>query len=164
MSVKQPPQLSMDDLDTTIRTSLEILNNVAKNAKFQQEDQSQNTWDQTQPRWKNLLEKNDSSTIWKAINWNGTISENNTTQPEDGQFKLHFENLLNPNRNDASESDFEDSPHIPVLDNPFTLPEMDVALNQLKAGKSYTGLCPGLLIQLPITWLISFLTLFNMVF
>ena len=71
---------------------------------------------------KNLLEKNDSSTIWKAINWNGIISEKDSIQPEDGQFKIHFENLLNPNSNDASESDFEDSPHIPVLDNPFSLP------------------------------------------
>ena len=164
MSVQQPPQLSIDDLDTTIRTSLEILNSVAKNAKLEQEGQTQNTWDQSQPRWKNLLEKNDSSTIWKAINWNGIISEKDSIQPEDGQFKIHFENLLNPNSNDASESDFEDSPHIPVLDNPFTLPEMDVAMHQLKAGKSYTGLCPGLLIQLPIIWLIFFLTLFNIVF
>ena len=156
MSVQQPPQISIDNLDTTIKTSLEILNNVAKNTKFKQEDQSQNAWDRTQPRWKNLLENNDSSTIWKAINWKGTISENYETQPEDGQFKVHFENLLNPNGNDTSESDLENSPHIPVLDNPFTLPEMDVALKQLKIGKSYTGLCLGLLIQLSLKWPIFF--------
>ena len=41
---------------------------------------------------------------------------------------------------------------------------MNNALKDLKTGKSYTGICPGLLKNLPILWLIFFLTLFNVAF
>ena len=34
----------------------------------------------------------------------------------------------------------------------------------MKVGKSYTGICPGLLGQLPITWIMFLLTLFNIIF
>ena len=164
MSEHPPPVLAESDLDTVLNTSFELISDGAKNATLEQINVRGNDWEQSQPRWKNLLERNDSSTIWKAINWKGKISEKNTEQPKDEQFKLHFENLLNTDQGSVPDIDLTDSTHIPVLDNPFTLLELNNALKDMKTGKSYTGICPGLLVQLPILWHIFFLTLFNIVF
>ena len=151
-------------MDAALSASLKIINEGAKNAKLEQANCRENIWDQSQPRWKNLIERNDSSTIWKAINWKGKMSENDTVQPRDEQFKLHFENLLNTDQRNVPDIDLTDSPHIPVLDDPFTLSELNSALKELKTGKSYMGVCPGLIGRLPILWLIFFLTLFNVAF
>ena len=164
MTEHQPPALTEDDLDSALNTSLKVICEGAKNAKKDITNSGESAWDQSQPRWKNLLERNDSGTIWKAINWKGKISDNNTTQPSDEEFKLHFEDLLNTDQGTTQDTDLSDSPYIPVLDNPFTLPELDSALKDLGTGKSYTGICPGLLVGLPMAWLVFFLTLFNVVF
>ena len=156
MADHQPPALTEYDLDSALSTGLEIISEGAKNAKKDDTNTGENTWDQSQPRWKNLLEKNDSGTIWKAINWKGKITENNTVQPSDEQFKLHFEDLLNIDQRNSQDIDLTDSPYIPVLDNPFTLLELNSELKDLKTGKSYTGICPGLLVRLPMIWLIFF--------
>lgn len=43
------------------------------------------------------MEDNDSSKILRAINWKGESNpDQGRTQPTDGQFKTHFEELLNP--------------------------------------------------------------------
>ena len=51
-----------------------------------------------------------------------------------------------------------------VLDDAFTFQELDSAIKGTKVGKSYTGICPGLLANLPRMWLIFLLTLFNVIF
>ena len=84
------------------------------------------TWDQFQPRWKKLLEENDAKTIWKAINWKGNITEKETVQPEDEQFKLHFEDLLNIDERNQEAMDLTNCLFIPILDNPFNLPELNM--------------------------------------
>ena len=144
--------------------SLAIINEGAKYAKKNDTNNGVSMWDQSQPRWKNLLEKNDASTIWKAINWKGKVSENNAVQPEDGQFKVYFEDLLSTDQRNPEDTDLTNSPYIPVLDNPFNLIELNSALKDVKTGKSYTGICPGLFKWLPMVWLIFFLTLFNIAF
>ena len=164
MANHHPPVLTADDLDSALNTSLGIIKEGAKSAKVETADTGVGNWTQAQPRWKRLFETNDSSTIWKAINWKGQITEKNIIKPDDEQFKLHFEELLNADQNFAPELDLDDSPHIPVLDNPFTLLELDDALKDLKTGKSYMGICPGLLMRLPLVWLVFFLTLFNVAF
>ena len=163
MSAHQPPVMTEYDLEIALSSSLKVINEGAKNTKLEITHRG-NIWEQSQPRWRNLIEKNDSSTIWKAINWKGKISEKDKAQPRDEQFKLHFESLLNTDERNVPDIDLTDSIHIPVLDNPFTLTELNNALRELKTGKSYTGICPGLLVQMPVLWLIFFLTLFNVVF
>ena len=160
----QPPQLTSEDLDSALTTSLNIIHKCAKKAKLESRNLDENNWDQSQPRWKNLLENNDSKTIWKAIDWKGKISDENGNQPDSEQFKLHFEDLLNTDQEDQPDIDLSDSPYMPVVDDPFTLGEMNNALKDLKAGKSYTGICPGLFVRLPLVWLMFFLTLFNIAF
>ena len=164
MNEHQPPILTECDLDSVLNAGLKIIKDGANNAKLNYTHYGENTWEQSQPRWKNLIEKNDSGTIWKAINWKGEISETSSIQPSDEQFKLHFEDLLNTDQGNLPDIDLSDSPYIPVLDNPFTLLELNSALKELKTGKSYMGICPGLLVRLPMIWLIFFLTLFNVAF
>ena len=137
---------------------MNIIDKCAKKVRLENENIDTNSWDQTQPRWKNMLENNDSKTIWNAIDWKGKISDDNSDQPDADQFKLHFEDLLNTDQEDQLDIDLSDSPYIPVVDDPFTLGEMNSALKDLKAGKSYTGICPGLLVRLPLVWLMFFPT------
>lgn len=56
----------------------------------------QHEWDETHPRWKNLLDSKDSKLIWKSINWKGGVEQERVNPPKDEQFKVHFENLSNP--------------------------------------------------------------------
>ena len=85
-----------------------------------------------------FVRENDASTIWKAINWKGKVSENNIVQPEDRQFKVHFEDLLNTDQRNSEDTDLTDSPYIPVLDNPFNLIEMN-SVKRFKDGEKLYG-------------------------
>ena len=85
-------------------------------------------------------------------------------QPDYMHFKWHFEALLNINTNNCDNIQLDNSPYIPILDDPFTLPELDKAIKDLKPNKGYTGICPGIFAKLPLAWLLFFLTLFNVIF
>ena len=111
------------------------------------------------------MEENDCGKIWKAINWKGEIStDQDATQPTDSQFKIHFEELLNPVTEEVGEVDCEQAPSIPILDDPFTFREMETALRGMNKKKTFVGISPALLMNLPMNWLMFFLTLFNVVF
>ena len=46
--------------------------------------------------WRRLLEGDDHRALWKAINWNGSTSnETRAEEPSDQDFRDHFESLLN---------------------------------------------------------------------
>ena len=116
-------------------------------------------------RWKRIMEENDSGKFWKAINRKGEISpDQGSTQPTDSQFKTYFEELFNPVTEEDGEVSFEQTPNIPIMDDPFMLREMEIALRGMKKKKSFVGLSPALLVNLPMNWLMFFLTLFNVVF
>ena len=84
-------------------------------------------------RWKRLLRENDQRKIWKSINWDGSIDEMTAIAPSDEEFKLHFENLLNPQSTEYEDvTDVSDSPFIPVLDDPITETEV------IEAGETCT--------------------------
>ena len=80
-----------------VDNACKIVNTVAiSNLNTHGEDL--NIWEQRQPRWKRLLERNDSRIICHSINWKGEPSEEALEGPDDSQFKSHFETLLNPPR------------------------------------------------------------------
>ena len=94
------------------------------------------------------------------------MSEADSKQPNEKQFKNHFVKLLNPSGNATKVDntvDLEGAPDIPVLDSPFALPELTTAIKSLNLNKSFSGVCPGLFVQLPAQWLMIFLSLFNVV-
>ena len=167
MSQIQPPDVinvERGSIETLISEGVETISKVAEKCKVKGKGVH---WNVTKPRWERLLECNDSKVIWRAIDWKGQISEPNTLQPDDSEFKAHFETLLNQdNVNTESEgvSDLDNAPYIPILDDPFTPQELDEALKDMNMNKSYCGLCPGLFVRLPALWLMFFLTMFNTLF
>ena len=163
MSAHPPPVLTGDNIESAISTSFQTMRNGAKDSKQQTNINENNTWETSHPRWKRLMDSDDPRSIWKAINWKGDVEED-TMKPDDSQFKLHFENLLKVNTEQNTDVQVNDSPYIPVLDDAFTLQEVTKAIKEQKVGKSYTGICPGLLANLPGIWLMFLLILFNLIF
>ena len=98
-------------------------------------------------RWKRLLKDNDYKKIWKSIGWNGDIEEMNKDMPSDEEFKIHFEQLLNPpgTNVDADEvCNTENSPYIPILDDPISETEVVEAAETSKESKSFIGVTPAI--------------------
>lgn len=111
------------------------------------------------------MDTNDGKLIWKSINWKGSVECNDAENPDDEQFKEHFEKLLNPPDVENLDNDVpESAPYIPILDDPFTPSELDQALCNMNTNKSYSGLCPGVVKNLPVLWLSFLLSIFNAVF
>ena len=161
----EPQECNEEEVTIALDTCDTIINNVAKNCKLPHRVMlGQNEWDRNHPRWKRLFDKNDPKITWKAINWKGQIVDDDT-QPSELNFKMHFEELFNPVSVDFNPSiDVSSSPSIPLLDDPFSIQELDMTVKSLKKDKSYVGLCPGLFAVLPLTWLIFFLSIFNFLF
>ena len=123
-------------------------------------------WDQTRPRWARILETRDPKYIWKSLNWKGSFDNREETQPSENIFKDHFERLLNQDDTTLTNSniEIETAPYIPVLDDPFMVNEVDIAMNSLNQNKSYSGICPGILKVLPVSWFMFLMSIFNQVF
>ena len=67
-----------------------------------------------------MLKDDDHRKIWKSIGWNGDLDEIQNEAPSDEEFKIHFEQLLNPQEMVADDlHDTSDSPYIPILDDPI---------------------------------------------
>lgn len=81
-----PDVMSSGDVAAAITAGYSAIMDTADRFSKRQEV-SENLWDVTQPRWKILLDENDSKTIWKPINWKGKIELTNAKQPSDEQFK-----------------------------------------------------------------------------
>ena len=164
MAQCEPPVLgvvSEDSVQEVVQESCNEVNRIAKECKKTNVAREGST----DLRWKIIMEENDSGKIWRAINWKGEVGpDQSTTQPTDSQFKTHFEELLNPVSDEDGEPNFEQAPNIPILDDPFTFREMETALRNMKKKKSFVGISPALLTNLPMNWLMFFLTLFNVIF
>lgn len=123
-----------------------------------------NNWVSMEPRWKRILETNDTKMIWKSINWKGNVDQNKGDRPNDAQFKEHFEKLLNTeNARTSFSCDISTAPYIPILDDPFTYEELSHVNCDINVNKSYCGMCPGVFRMLPASWLMFFLTIFNII-
>ena len=165
MSTYAPPNFDgaeTRDVSRILNDCSDLINSIAKSNVYQC---PQYEWDQRHPRWKRLLNQDDSKVIWRAIDWKGNVSDWDDERPDDNQFKTHFEELLNPNVSLDEESfDAIGAPYIPILDDPFTTRELEDVVSNLKKNKSFIGICPGVFAVLPILWKLFFLTIFNFVF
>ena len=120
-------------------------------------------------RWQRIIAAKDSRTLWKGIDWNGKYQETTLVEgPTEAAFQDHLERLLNPaDAEPVAPDDLRTDVSIPILDDPFEPEELlHVVEKQVKPDKScdITGLSPGVLKMLPITWLGLLLTIFNMLF
>ena len=112
-----------------------------------------------------MLEGNDPRKIWKSIGWNGGIDTSSSTSPSDEEFRVHFEDLLNPNIGEnANNIDLSDSPTIPVLDDPISPVEVAEAASECKESKSFIGVTPAIFSRVPASWIIFLTQILNMVF
>ena len=89
-------------------------------------------------KWKRLLNGNDPRLIWKSIGWNGDVDTSCSVSPTDEEFKIHFEDLLNPDGVENCEIDVSDAPTIPILDDLITPVEVVEAADLLQSY-SHTG-------------------------
>ena len=156
-----PPPATTRDLDSIIGEVNDILYTQANAAKRETPHDQFAQPNTAQQRWQRLLEGNDHKELWKAIGWNGEISDGRQRErPSDEAFKQHFEKLLNPTVTPWS-TDQQNATHVylPVTDDPIRVEEVISALQTLKASKSGgpSGVPPGLLRALPDTW-IAFIT------
>ena len=125
MALCEPPNLGVlneESVQDAVKESCREINRIAKECKKVNVAREGSV----DLRWKRIMEENDCGKIWKAINWKGEISTgHDATQPTDSQFKIHFEELLNPVTEEVGEVDCEQAPSIPILDDHFTFREME---------------------------------------
>ena len=115
-------------------------------------------------KWKRLLEGNDPKSIWKAINWEGDINETSTESPSDEEFRVHFEELLNPPNQHDDVIDVSDMPYIPILDDPITEKEVVESASECKESKSYIGITPAIFKVMPALWITFITQMLNLIF
>ncbi|ELU05201.1 hypothetical protein CAPTEDRAFT_211613 [Capitella teleta] len=84
-----PHDLTSDDTDTIVDEVNNMLYNIASNARIITSPAAQRT--DAYVRLKDLLENNESHTLWKAVNWNGSIaSPEKKDIPNNDAFQVHF--------------------------------------------------------------------------
>ncbi len=119
-------------------------------------------------RWERLLSDADDARVWKAISWKGnfeTSKSSSTDVPSDGEFKRHFEGILN-SLPTAPPAHVSTDVTIPVLDDPISLAEVENQVKRMKVDKACgsDGLTPSVFSMLSGQWLLAITSLFNTVF
>ena len=119
-------------------------------------------------RWQALLAKKDPKLIWSSFNWKGEfqLKSDQNSKPSDADFQRHFEKLLNPAFGNAGIEVPKSDMYVPVLDDPITPAEVDVAIKKLHKNKAagIDGVPPGIFKLLSSEWLGIITVLFNLVF
>ena len=119
--------------------------------------------------WNTLLEKQDAKAIWQAIDWSGSINDGSdralNEKPSDEKFKTHFESLLNPD-GEPPPMPAGTGTYMPVTDDPIQPREVHDAIQTIKPDKSGgpSGITPGVLKLLPVSWIVFLAQLFTTVF
>ena len=71
--------------------------------------------------------------------------------------------IYNTDNEQMPQLDTENSPYIPILDDPITCIEVEKAIRTIK-NKGYIGVCVGLFRWLPRQWVDLFAVVFNLMF
>ena len=164
----EPPPLVPFDADAISESMNTIVYDIASHCRTQEPDSITSGRPNSNNRWKQLLEDDDTRALWKAIQWNGTIASNDPTNtPCDEAFKEHFEKLLNPPQRAQQNEEQPDTPpvYLPVTDDPIQPEEVSRATQKVKANKSGgpSGVPPGLLKIMPTRWLTYLAMLFSLI-
>ena len=78
-------------------------------------------------------------------------------EPTENEFKKHFENLLNPADQIPLESNYDDCPYIPILDDAISVGEVKESIKETNPNKAadINGIPPGIFRHLSISWIIT---------
>ncbi len=119
-------------------------------------------------RWERLLSDRDDSRVWKAVNWKGEFTNENSDKacPNSDEFKAHFEAILNADVNNHDITDITTDVTIPLLDEQISAVEVQEQIQRMHPDKAYgpDGLPPGVFSLLPARWVLTIVTLFNSLF
>ena len=159
----EPPIIGNQSIDDLVNTFSRTVTSVLRENKVTL-PQEPSEWGNAE-KWTRLLEGNDPKKIWKSIGWNGSIDTSSSISPSDEEFRVHFEDLLNPDTGDNTDDiDVSDSPIIPVLDDPISPVEVAEAASECKEAKSFIGVTPAIFSCLPATWIMFITQVLNLLF
>ena len=104
-------------------------------------------------RWERLLDDDDDSRVWRAIDWRGNFENDfkNICRPSDEEFKAHFESILNQPSTANFQVPGDTNVTIPILDDPISPGEVNAQIEKIKPNKACgpDGLSPGIFSLLP---------------
>ena len=163
----EPPEIDLTDFDITLPLA-EHLYNLSKECKKPRVKPA--IVDPTKARWQRIVECRDSRTLWRAIDWKGAFNPSpQQERPGDAEFQRHMEELLNPAELGGDEWPVcdADMPFIPLLDDEFSIPELQkVIKEQMDPSKSAgpDGVSPGVFRLFPVQWLFYLCLILTTVF
>ena len=87
-------------------------------------------------KWNELTKDNNSKKLWEKIDWKGNFSKETHQSPIFDGLTVHFENLYKKDNEDDQRKlmELNTDVYIPLLDDPITSIEMEVAMNDMKKG------------------------------
>ena len=87
-------------------------------------------------KWQNIINSTDSKKLWNKINWKGELNNKPIKHPMIDDLQAHFQTLYSVD--DQNESlniaNLTSNMHVPILDDPISLNEIDEAVSDMKKG------------------------------
>ena len=132
------PLWSGNDIETLCENISRTIYDAAKSAKLKYNNITSRSPQTASDRWNNIISGHNDRSLWRAINWNGSVlTSNNSEIPSDTSFCEHFKSPLSIH--DPSEVE-QYTPrttiYIPVLDDPISPVEVDTCVRRSKPLES----------------------------
>ena len=160
------PPMIVDDVDLEVEKLSDVLYSCANEAVRKQNGNNMTIREDN--RWQHILNSKDHKKLWNAISWKGQVTKETMKSPSSEEFCNHLEELYNPDSLEGTDfSDIHPDVTIPLLDKAIHPIEVENVLRcdiKPNKGSGPDGIPPGLLSLLPMTWIVSLATLFNVVF
>ena len=152
-----PPPPTCNDFEVHCTYIYSILYDLSSESIIKQERH----WDTSINRWRRLLNSGDAKSVWED-----NIREPIEMEPTENEFKKHFENLLNPANHIPLESNYDDCPYIPILDDAISVGEVKESIKETNPNiaADINGIPPGIFRHLSISWIITLTFIFNVAF
>ena len=119
-------------------------------------------------KWATILEEKDSKTLWKAVDWKGSINTplGSQQRPSDQEFATYFSSLLNPETGQVDISIPSSGIYVPILDDDILPGEVIDEISRMKPRKApgVDGIPPGALKLLSDEWILLITWIMNLVF
>ena len=170
ISAVDPTLAITGDHNTMAKEFSDLLYTTISQSKAPAPRPQSEPYDPTTTRWERIMNCENDSTLWKAIDWKGQfnpVPTDDDDQPSETQFQVHLEKLLNPT-NESIKTDISNyHVNIPVLDEKISVKEVsDVIDKQVKSDKGCgpDGNSPGAFKLLTGQWVEFLCFLFNIIF
>ena len=147
------------------KSTNEVINEKLERYKFARKALTKDVVSAETKKWNDVIQGNDSKRYWSFIDWKGNVKhKKQLTSPALHEFELFFEDLYKCN-NPAELYEImnlQSDVHVPVLDEPFTENEVQVAFRNMK-NSGYDYKLP-VLKTLVASFSLLLVTILNMIF